>query len=136
MKSFLISSLVATGILLMVVSTTACVSGHNQSKQYKEVVFPAPTHSWIPEGAYVNREDLRRVNLGMSKKQVYGLIGKPHFEEGLFNVTEWNYIFKLEKTKAKPMICQFQLGFGEDMRVDRLTWKHEACKSFVELVSK
>ncbi|WP_189524757.1 outer membrane protein assembly factor BamE [Methylophilus medardicus] len=134
---FNFSSLLAkTAIVFMVASVTACVTGHSQSSSVKPVVFPTPKYSWIPEGAYVNMENLRKVNLGLAKQQVYALIDKPHFEEGFFNVTEWNYIFKLEKTKNNWLTCQFQLRFDDERRVSQLSWKREDCKNIVEQPAK
>ncbi len=136
MKSNLRSLLVKTVIVFMAASVTACVTGHSQSASTKPVVFPMPKHSWIPEGAFVNMENLRKVNLGLGKQQVYALIGKPHFEEGFFNVTEWNYIFKLEKSKNNWLTCQFQLRFNDEMHVSQLSWKREDCKNIVERTAK
>lgn len=91
--------------------------------------FPSPYHSWIPEGMVMDQYTLRKVSLGMTKQQVYTSIGKPHFEEGFFNVREWNYIFRLEKTKDKQITCQFQIGFDQDMRVNQLLWNRDDCKA-------
>ena len=30
---------------------------------------------------------------GMNKDQLYNLIGRPHFSEGLYGVEEWDYAF-------------------------------------------
>lgn len=94
--------------------------------------FPSPYHSWISEGMVMDQDTLRKVSLGMTKQQVYTRIGKPHFEEGFFNVREWNYIFRLEKTKDKQITCQFQIGFDQDMRVSQMLWNRDDCKAVAE----
>lgn len=136
MKFNFSSLLVKTATLFMAASVTACMTGHSQSSSAKPVVFPTPKYSWVPEGAYVNMENLRKVDLGLGKQQVCALIGKPHFEEGFFNVTEWNYIFKLERSKNNWLTCQFQLRFNDEMRVSQLSWKREDCKNIVERTAK
>lgn len=80
----------------------------------------------------MDQDTLRKVSLGMTKQQVYARIGKPHFEEGFFNVREWNYIFRLEKTKDQQITCQFQIGFDHDMRVNQLLWNRDDCKAVAE----
>ncbi|VEI45321.1 lipoprotein [Actinobacillus equuli] len=34
----------------------------------------------------------------MNKDQLYNLIGRPHFEEGLYGVREWDYAFNYRET--------------------------------------
>ena len=54
--------------------------------------FPDPAHATMPEGAFVNVENLRKLAPGMTKHQLYDLLGTPHFNEGVFGVPAWNYI--------------------------------------------
>ena len=59
-----------------------------------EVVFPnIENDAWLKEGTYPNLDNLRRIAPGVSKDQLYDLVGRPHFRESLFGVREWDYIF-------------------------------------------
>ena len=48
----------------------------------------------------------------MNKDQLYYLIGRPHFEEGLYGVREWDYAFNYRENGVHK-ICQFKIGFDK-----------------------
>src|SRR5690606_5044560 len=43
-------------------------------------------------GSYPNIDNLRQVGDGITRDQLYDLLGRPHFAEG-FRVREWDYLF-------------------------------------------
>lgn len=95
------------------------------------VVFPDPARASVPEGIFVNVENLRKVAPGLTKRQLYALLGEPHFSEGVFGVKTWNYIFDFRKADGSGdyFVCQFQVGFGKGAVSNQYHWKPEACKS-------
>ncbi|KAG1084938.1 hypothetical protein G6F40_014342 [Rhizopus arrhizus] len=50
------------------------------------VHFPEASNASRKEGAYPDVADLRRFAPGMSKRQLYTLLGTPHFNEGMWGV--------------------------------------------------
>lgn len=92
--------------------------------------FPAPEKAWPKEGSSPNPENLRLLRQGMTKDQLYGLLGTPHFNEGFFNVREWNYLFQIGAVGAAPadvVTCQLKVEFDQDMRAASYQWKPENC---------
>jgi outer membrane protein OmpA-like peptidoglycan-associated protein len=52
------------------------------------VQFPEASKASLKEGIYPDVADLRRFAPGMSKRQLYTLLGTPHFNEGMWGVRE------------------------------------------------
>jgi outer membrane protein OmpA-like peptidoglycan-associated protein len=104
------------------------------SQAQGEVAFPDPAKSTVPEGAYVSPENLRQVIPGMTKDQLYKLLGTPHFDEGVFGVKQWNYIFNFrrEDGEADFSRCQYQIDFDSKHRVQTTHWKPESCRLIVD----
>ena len=118
--------------------TTGCsmLSRHAPpaSQSADEVAFPDPAKSTLPEGAYVSPENLRQVTSGMTKNQLYKLLGAPHFDEGVFGVKQWNYIlnFRRDDGEADFSRCQYQIDFDGKHRVQATHWKPESCRLIVD----
>ena len=77
--------------------TSYVSKGITDDGKAEELVWPAERNARQPEGSFPNRDNLRAVRPGGTKNQLYGLLGRPHFEEGMFAVREWDYIFKLDR---------------------------------------
>ncbi|WP_454675038.1 outer membrane protein assembly factor BamE domain-containing protein [Achromobacter pestifer] len=95
-----------------------------------ESAFPAPEKAWPKEGSYPNPENLRLLRPGMTKDQLDGLLGRPHFNEGFFNVREWDYLFQISASGAPSayvVTCQLKVKFDPNMRADSYQWKPENC---------
>ena len=82
-----------------------------------------------PEGSFPNVDHLRMVEPGMTKGQVYDLIGVPHFHESVFRVRVWNYLFHF-RSADKPVTCQYQIQFDDDSRVTKTRWADPQCETF------
>jgi len=101
---------------LALVSACGTVSQVDDAGQTGQPVFPAMSSASMPEGYYVNLENLGKIGPGMDKKQIMALIGHPQFSEGMFFVREWDYIFKFRQLNGKPdKICQYKVLFDKDM---------------------
>jgi outer membrane protein OmpA-like peptidoglycan-associated protein len=111
-------------------STTASRSSDNA----EGVSFPNPDRSSVPEGLFVNLENLRKVSPGMTKKQLYALLGHPRFNEGVVGVRKWNYIFNFRKSDGSGdyFSCQYQIVFDKQDLAEQFYWKPEACKAVLE----
>ncbi|WP_158078934.1 OmpA family protein [Moraxella caviae] len=72
------------------------------------------------EGTFPNLEDLSKIKEGMTRAQIYDLIGEPHFNEGL-RVKNWTYLFHF-RTAQGVETCQYNIGFDKDKRAQAFHW--------------
>ncbi|MEH6422610.1 outer membrane protein assembly factor BamE domain-containing protein [Pseudomonas sp. CGJS7] len=93
-----------------------------------EVRFPSLDRAVIKEGSYPSTENVRKMAPGLTKNQVYDLLGRPHFREGVFGVREWNYIFHF-RADGKVTTCQYQVIFGSDKLTESSHWSGSACEA-------
>jgi len=93
--------------------------------------FPDPARATMPEGVFVNVENLRKLAPGMTKHQLYDLLGAPHFSEGVFGVHRWNYIFAFRETDGGVIKCQFQVQFDKNHLARAFYWKPDSCKNLL-----
>lgn len=114
----------------MVLAACASAPVHAQADA---VSFPDPSRATMPEGVFVNVENLRKVAPGMTKRQLYDLLGTPHFSEGVFGVKRWNYIFAFREAGGQSFKCQYQVQFDEHHLARAFYWQPESCKSLLEV---
>ena len=57
----------------------------------------------------------------MNKDQIYELIGRPHFQEGLYGVREWDYLFNYREN-GEHKTCQFKILFDKDKNAQLFYW--------------
>lgn len=97
----------------------------------QNVRFPGPARSTFPEGRFVNLENLRKVQTGMTKRQLYALLGTPHFNEGVIDVRSWNYIFDFRGVPggAGNTSCQYQVVFDTNHHAGAMYWKPASCSA-------
>ncbi|MFA5491011.1 MAG: OmpA family protein [Candidimonas sp.] len=95
-----------------------------------EPVFPDPDSTTFNTGAFPNLDDLRLVAPGVTKDQLYNLLGRPHFAEGLVGVREWDYLFHF-RTPQGIQTCQFKILFDKDKLAQSFFWKPEGCAAFL-----
>lgn len=88
----------------------------------------------LKEGIYFDVVDLCCFVLGMSKWQLYMLLGMLYFNEGMWGVCEWNYLFNFCIVQGvEYFICQFQVCFDSKGIVQGGYWKLELCVVVFEL---
>lgn len=99
------------------------------------VSFPDPSHATMPEGIFVNLENLRKIAPGMTKDQLHNLLGTPHFNEGVFGVRKWNYILDFRKADGSGnyFSCQYQIRFDSNGHAENFYWKPASCKSVLDI---
>lgn len=97
-----------------------------------QVTFPNPSDIWIDGPSYPSLEALRKVSVGMHKDEIRGLLGYPHFAEGLYGVLEWDYLFNLkQKAKDPDEICQYKIIYDKNYTARSFFWKPESCADIV-----
>lgn len=95
--------------------------------------YPKVTSSYMKDGVFVRPADVLMVAPGLTKEQVYQLVGTPHFDEGLFAVRTWNYVFNFYNGQGSEFTsCQFQIRYDRHARVENTFWKDQRCADLVE----
>ncbi|EAW1322460.1 outer membrane protein assembly factor BamE, partial [Salmonella enterica subsp. diarizonae] len=84
------------------------------------------------QGVFPTPESIFLLDKGMTKDQVYSLIGRPHFDEGIYSVREWDYLLHF-RTPASGTngvtTCQLKIIYNSDKRVSGIYWRPVASKS-------
>ncbi|AHG73217.1 Lipoprotein Plp4 [Mannheimia sp. USDA-ARS-USMARC-1261] len=83
-------------------------------------------HDGSQFGSWPNWENVRQIEKGMNKDQLYNLIGRPHFEEGLYSVREWDYAFNYRENGVHK-ICQYKILFDKNMNAQSFFWYPNGC---------
>lgn len=93
-------------------------------------VFPEVDDASFRTGSYPNLDNLRQVQDGATRDQLYDLLGRPHFSEG-FKVREWDYLFHFNTAQGLKT-CQFKVLFDKDLIARSFHWAPEACASILD----
>ncbi|HWK60587.1 MAG TPA: outer membrane protein assembly factor BamE [Eoetvoesiella sp.] len=119
-----------SGGILLAVALAACGNLSQVSDQgtTSEPVWPDPASASFEAGSYPKVDALRLIEPGMSKDQLYNLLGRPHFGEGLAGVREWDYLFHFRTSRGEKT-CQYKILFDKDKHARSFFWKPEACVS-------
>lgn len=117
---------VAMAGLLVGCSTVSQVSKQGTTD---EPVFPELKKLTMKNGTWPNLENLRNVQSGATRDQLYDLIGHPHFAEG-FGTKEWDYLFHFN-TKESTQSCQFKVLFDKDKIARSFYWAPESCANII-----
>ncbi len=129
-----LASLMLTGCSSVNLNPFASSAPTDASVGTSSVQFPEPSKAWLSEGDFVNTENLRKVAPGLSKDELYYLIKRPHFSEGLFGIKVWNYIFNFRTGQNNDYVsCQYQIHFDDKNLVKETFWKDQACAKFLEV---
>lgn len=131
-KSTVFRGLLLSGVALAV---AACgnLSDVNSDGTTDNPVFPDISeskfnHDGSQFGSWPNWENVRQIEKGMNKDQLYNLIGRPHFAEGLYGVREWDYVFNYREN-GQHKICQYKVLFDNDMNAQTFLWFPNGCNS-------
>ncbi|MDR6427459.1 outer membrane protein OmpA-like peptidoglycan-associated protein [Variovorax paradoxus] len=93
-----------------------------------EVIFPnIDNDAWLKEGTFPNLDNLRAVAPGVTKDQLYDLLGRPHFSEGMAGPREWDYIFHFRKAGGGVTTCQYKAIFDKDYKAQTFHWLPAGC---------
>ena len=125
--------------VLSAIAVTTLVGCGNLSKVSKEgtpvegteLVWPKIekskfNHDGTQLGSWPNWDNVRMIERGMNKDQIYNLIGVPHFSEGLFAVREWDYVFHYREN-GEHKICQYKILFDKNMDAQSFFWYPNGC---------
>jgi len=119
--------------MALVLALAAC-STHAVKDGNGDVVFPDPERVVMKEGTFPNVDNVRTVGPGVTREQLYHLLGRPHFNEG-FSPKAWNYLFHF-RTDEGIVTCQYQVQFDEDKRGQSFHWAPASCADVLEQASQ
>lgn len=124
---------IRTSALAAVLTLAACgnLSQINDGGTSQEPVWPDAAQATFDVGAYPSIENLRLIAPGMTKDQLYNLLGRPHFSEGLVGVREWDYLFHF-RTPQGDVTCQYKVLFDKDKHAQSFFWKPAACADLLQ----
>lgn len=117
----------AAAIVLSMSACTRSISQVDSVGHTASPVFPQMDSATRPEGSYVNLANLNAIKPGMTKNQLYQLIGTPHFSEGVFGVKEWDYILKFRMASGNDLVCQYKVVFDKDLIAQSFFFQPENC---------
>lgn len=84
-------SLLATGLL------AACATKSNITPEgtTDNPVFPKPYSLTFnnDRGTFPTWDELDQMRPGLTKDDIYKILGRPHYDEGMVGVREWDYLF-------------------------------------------
>ena len=102
----------------------------DESGHTNEPVFPELDSLEFKAGSYPNLDNLRQIQAGVTRDQLYELIGRPHFTEG-FRVREWDYLFNFNTPEGVKQ-CQYKVLFDKDMTGQSFYWKPAECAQVLQ----
>ena len=129
-------SVIAVALLAVGLSACGNVSRNvaKDGSSAQELVWPkvddvTPMHRG---GTFPEIDHLRELHAGLNKQQISQLIGWPHFEEGVWGVREWNYVFNFRDGNSDQVtVCQFKVLFDHDKLARSFYWKPEDCARYM-----
>ena len=83
-------------------------------------------HDGSQFGTWPNWDNVRMIENGMNKDQIRQLIGDPHFTEGLYGVSEWDYVFNYREN-GEHKICQYKVLFDKNHNAQSFFWYPNGC---------
>jgi outer membrane protein OmpA-like peptidoglycan-associated protein len=124
-QQFLLLSLLAP-ILIATGCTRHVSRGLSAEGAVQEAIFPDVTHLVQKGGSVPKPDHLRLVTPGLTKAQLRGLVGSPHFREG-YGAREWDYLFLLQGPDDQMQQCRFKVVFDNQSLARTLLWAPATC---------
>jgi outer membrane protein OmpA-like peptidoglycan-associated protein len=117
--------------LLAACGTTHVSRGIDGNGNASEVIFPDVDHIVMKGGTFPNHGDLKLIGPGVTKDQLYQLLGRPHFREGYAGVHEWDYLFNFWKD-GKVVTCQYKVIFDKNYLGQSFHWLPADCPKLLD----
>lgn len=135
LSHFLLTAVAATTLAacgnLSKITDQGTPEGDTPEQAVQNLVWPKIdesrfNHDGSQFGSWPNWDNVRMVERGMNKDQLYNLLGRPHFAEGLYGVREWDYAFNYRENGVHK-ICQYKILFDKNMNAQSFFWYPNGC---------
>jgi outer membrane protein OmpA-like peptidoglycan-associated protein len=127
---------IPTAVVAAMLLAGASFSASFNAFAAEEIKFPELKDSYLKTGDFVGPDHVRRVRPGLNKDQVRLELGNPHFSEGIFGVSEWDYAFNFYTGKGNDHVtCQMKVRFARvegQYRVESTHWRNPDCALLVQ----
>ncbi|MBP6116883.1 MAG: outer membrane protein assembly factor BamE [Neisseriaceae bacterium] len=120
-----------TTVAALLLSACTSVSNVKSNGTTDEVVWPDAESVSFKTGSFPVVNALKLVRPGMTKDQLYNLLGRPHFNEGLVGVVEWDYLFHFPLSNGEVKTCQYKVLFDNDKLAQSFFWREPACAELI-----
>ena len=122
----------SSGMLMLAALLAACATksdvksdGTTDHPVFPDVkrISPSFAHN---RGTFPTADELAQVKAGMTKDEFYKLLGRPHFNEGMFDVREWDYVFHFHtpgQGADDVTTCQFKIIYDKHKYARSFYWK-------------
>ncbi|MEN0617471.1 MULTISPECIES: OmpA family protein [Klebsiella] len=127
MKQMKLGLLASVCVVLLLTGCTQSLSNPDAEGKTAQPVFPDKESAIRSEGSYPDVGALVKIKPGMTKAQVYELLGVPHFKEGVMRVKEWDYIFHFPTAGGSEVTCQYKVLYDSDLKVGDTYFLPENC---------
>lgn len=117
-----------TAVLLLAACTSTLsknISPEGTVASEQDLVFPDKKKAAL--SITPNAENLRKIAPGVTKDDLYYLIGRPHFSE-MLGAREWDYLFNV--AEAPEGVCQYKVLFDKQKRGQRFYWQPADCAQY------
>jgi len=130
----LMNKIVRSGIVIAVLLSALGCTRHvsrdiSMEGQAAEVIFPASDRLVLQEGTFVTVDHVAQIGYGMTKDQLYALLGRPHFREG-FAAREWDYLLHFRESDERVRTCQYKVIFDTKYLAQSFHWFPASCGEF------
>lgn len=129
MKQMKLGLLASACTVLLLTGCTRSLSNPDEQGKTTQPVFPDKASAVRSEGSYPDVGALVKIKPGMTKAQVYELLGVPHFKEGVMRVKEWDYIFHFPVAGGSEVTCQYKVLYDSNLKVGDTHFLPENCLS-------
>ena len=102
----------------------------NDGTGAQTLVWPDASHARPKGGTYPSIDALRRIQVGTTKAQIQNLLGPPHFNEGVWGVREWNYLFNFRQNGG-VITCEYKVLFDHDHVAHSIYWSPDSCAALL-----
>lgn len=104
-------------------------------------VFPKPYSVTLDNkrGTFPTYDELDQMRPGLTKDDIYKILGRPHYDESMYGVREWDYLFHFhtpgvgidpENTSGVEDVttCQYKVIFDKDKFARSFYWSPSSRK--------